>query len=87
MTWFFLVLTNFLFLILFARTLVRTDDREWIFNPHLLWAGHITDRIGRVATDIFPGLHIRGGTLIGQTHSWSSSTSRDCHGTRCLTAT
>ena len=64
MTWFILLLTNFLFLLLFARTLVRTDDREWIFNPHLLWAGHITDRIGRVATDIFPGLHIRGGVFV-----------------------
>ena len=64
MTWFFLLLTNFLFLLLFARPLVRTDDREWIFNPNLLWAGRITDRIGRVATDILPGLHVRGGAVV-----------------------
>ena len=62
--WFFLLVTNAFFLLLFARLFARRDDREWIFNPYLLWAGRVTDGVGRFATDILPGLPIRGGAGI-----------------------
>ncbi len=59
--WFFLLITNAFFLLLFARLFARRDDREWIFNPYLLWSGRVTDGVGRFATDILPGLPARGG--------------------------
>ncbi len=62
--WFFLVITNAFFLLLFARVLARRDDREWIFNPYLLWTGRVTDGVGRFATDILPGLPARGGACV-----------------------
>ncbi len=62
--WFFLLITNAFFLLLFARLFARRDDREWIFNPYLLWSGRVTDRVGRFATDILPGLPARGGAGI-----------------------
>ncbi len=59
--WFFLLITNAFFLLLFARLFARRDDRDWIFNPYLLWTGRVTDGVGRFATDILPGLPPRGG--------------------------
>ncbi len=49
------------FLLLFARLFAARDDRDWIFNPYLLWTGRVTNGVGRVATDILPGLPARGG--------------------------
>ena len=62
--WFFLLVTNAFFLLLFARLFARRNDRDWIFNPYLLWAGRVTDGAGRFATDILPGLPARGGAGI-----------------------
>lgn len=62
--WIFLLVTNAFFLLLFARVLARRDDREWIFNPYLLWTGRVTDGVGRFATDILPGLPACGGACI-----------------------
>ena len=59
--WFFLLVTNAFFLLLFARLFAGRNDRDWIFNPYLLWSGRVTDGVGRFATDILPGLPIRGG--------------------------
>jgi uncharacterized protein YggT (Ycf19 family) len=61
--WFslFLLITNAFFLLLFARLFAERDDRDWIFNPYLLWAGRVADGAGRFATDILPGLPMRGG--------------------------
>ena len=62
--WFFLLITNAFFLLLFARLFARRDDRDWIFNPYLLWAGRVSDGAGRFATDILPGLPMRGGASV-----------------------
>ena len=59
--WFFLLITNAFFLLLFARLFVGKNNRDWIFNPYLLWAGRVTDGVGRFATDILPGLPPSGG--------------------------
>ncbi len=59
--WFFLLATNAFFLLLFARLFAGRDDRDWIFNPYLLWTGRVTNGVGRFATDILPGLPARGG--------------------------
>ena len=59
--WIFLLITNAFFLLLFARIFAKRDDRDWIFNPYLLWTGRVTDGVGRFATDILPGLPARGG--------------------------
>ena len=58
-----LLVTNFFFLLLFARILARENDREWIFNPYLLWAGRVTNGAIRVSTDILLGLPERGGAV------------------------
>ena len=59
--WFFLLVTNAFFLLLFARVFAGRNDRDWIFNPYLLWTGRVTDGVGRFAMDILPGLPARGG--------------------------
>ena len=59
--WFFLLVSNAFFLLLFARLFAGRDDRDWIFNPYLLWTGRVTNGVGRFATDILPGLPARGG--------------------------
>ena len=64
MTSAFLLISNIFFLFLFARLLMGRNDREWIFNPYLLWTGRVTSGAVRIATDILPGLPARGGAAV-----------------------
>ncbi len=54
-----LVITDLFLLLLFSRLFAREDDRAYLFNPYLLWAGRLTDPVGRFVTDLLPGLTIR----------------------------
>ncbi len=64
---YFLIATDLLLLVLFARLFAADDDRNWIFNPYLLWTGRVTGPMRRFANDLVPGISERatcGVTLL-----------------------
>ena len=62
MTEFLLIATDILLVILFARAFVTDGNRNWIFNPYLLWTGRVTGSVRTFLNDIAPGISERAAS-------------------------